>query len=151
MFRQIRRSVCLKIEIKFFDDFIPHFVFQNSFYSQFGSKNWLKSFLRNSDRLRHSLWLFAIVNLLFNQKFFTMAEIHVRAKKTSSSSWLWILVSVIVIAVVAFLLWNNRDKIQNNAGSKPTQTSFIQNHSLPAAWNFKKVSTAFTNPEHVVQ
>jgi len=63
-----------------------------------------------------------------------MAEIHVRAKKTSSSSWLWILISVIVIAVVAFLLWNNRDKLQNNdTTSKQSPTSYIQYHSLPAA------------------
>ena len=62
-----------------------------------------------------------------------MAEIHVQAKKSSSSAWLWILISIIVIAAVAFLIWNNRDKIQNDAGSKPTQTSFIQYYSLPAA------------------
>lgn len=62
-----------------------------------------------------------------------MAEIHVQAKKSSSSAWLWILISIIVIAAVALLLWTNRDKIQNNAGSKPNQTSFVQYHSLPAA------------------
>jgi hypothetical protein len=63
-----------------------------------------------------------------------MAEIHVQAKKGSSSAWLWILISIIVIAALAFvLIWNNRDNTQNNAGSKPSQTSFIQYHSLPAA------------------
>jgi len=62
-----------------------------------------------------------------------MAEIHVRAKKTSSSSWLWILISIVVIAVVAFLLWNNRDKLQTNETSKQSPTTFIQYHSLPAA------------------
>jgi len=69
-----------------------------------------------------------------------MAEIHVRAKKTSSSSWLWILISIIVIAVVAFLLWNNRDKLQNNTStnSKQSPTTFIQYHSLPAAWRSSK-------------
>ena len=62
-----------------------------------------------------------------------MAEIHVRAKKTSSSAWLWILISVIIIAAVAFyLVWNNRDNTQN-VNNKPSQTSFIQYHSLPAA------------------
>ena len=63
-----------------------------------------------------------------------MAEIHVQAKKGSSSAWLWILISIIVIAALAFvLIWNNRDNTQNNASSKPSQTSFIQYHSLPAA------------------
>ena len=62
-----------------------------------------------------------------------MAEIHVRAKKTSSSAWLWILISLVIIAVAAFLLWNNRDKLQNTTSSKQTPTSFIQYHSMPAA------------------
>jgi hypothetical protein len=62
-----------------------------------------------------------------------MAEIHVQAKKSSSSAWLWILISIIVIAAIALLVWTNRDKIQNNTGSKPNQTSFVQYHSLPAA------------------
>jgi hypothetical protein len=63
-----------------------------------------------------------------------MAEIHVQAKKSSSSAWLWILISIVVIAALAFfLIWNNRDAIQNNASSKPGPTSFIQYHSLPAA------------------
>jgi len=62
-----------------------------------------------------------------------MAEIHVQAKKGNSSAWLWILISIIVIAALAFvLIWNNRDNTQNNA-SKPSQTSFVQYHSLPAA------------------
>jgi Na+/proline symporter len=51
-----------------------------------------------------------------------MAEIHVRAKKTSSSAWLWILISIVVIAAVAFLLiWNNRDNTQNEVSSKQTR------------------------------
>jgi len=62
-----------------------------------------------------------------------MAEIHVRAKKTSSSSWLWILISIVVVAVAAYLLWNNRDKLQTNESSKQSPASFIQYHSLPAA------------------
>jgi len=63
-----------------------------------------------------------------------MAEIHVQAKKSSSSAWLWILISIIVIASLAFvLIWNNRDTVQNNANSKPSPTSFIHYHSLPAA------------------
>ena len=64
-----------------------------------------------------------------------MAEIHVRAKKTSSSAWLWILISILIIAAVAFyLVWNNRDNTQNdNAGSTQKPISLIQYHSLPAA------------------
>jgi lipopolysaccharide export system protein LptC len=62
-----------------------------------------------------------------------MAEIHVQAKKGGSSAWLWILISIIVIAALAFvLIWNNRDNTQN-VNSKPNQTSYIQYHSLPAA------------------
>lgn len=54
-----------------------------------------------------------------------MAEIHVQAKKRSSSAWLWILITIIVVAAVAFfLVWNN-NKVENNA-NKPAQTSFIQ-------------------------
>jgi flagellar basal body-associated protein FliL len=62
-----------------------------------------------------------------------MAEIHVQAKKGSSSAWLWILISIIVIAALAFVWIYNRDNTQNNANSKPSQTSFIQYYSLPAA------------------
>ena len=63
-----------------------------------------------------------------------MAEIHVRAKKTSSSAWLWILISVIIIAAVAFyLVWNNRDNTENNAGSTQKPISLIQYHSPAAA------------------
>lgn len=63
-----------------------------------------------------------------------MAEIHVQAKKGGSSAWLWILISIIVIAALAFvLIWNNRDTIQNNTSNKPSQTSLVQHYSLPAA------------------
>ena len=63
-----------------------------------------------------------------------MAEIHVQAKKGSSSTWLWILLSIIVIAALAFvLIWNNRDTTQEGTSSKPSQTSYIQYHSLTAA------------------
>ena len=70
---------------------------------------------------------------MFDQNVFIMAEIHVQAKKGGSSGWLWILISIIVIAAVAFILiWNNRDNTQN-VNNKPGPTSFIQYHSLPAA------------------
>jgi len=94
----------------------------------------LNNTLRNIDRYRHSLCLIIIDNLLFNQKILIMAEIHVQAKKGGSSTWLWILISIIVIAALAFvLIWNNRDNTQNSTSSKPNQTSYIQYHELPAA------------------
>jgi len=59
-----------------------------------------------------------------------MAEIHVQAKRRSSSAWLWILISIIVIAAIAFILiWNNNPNVRN-AISKQKQTSFIQ-YELP--------------------
>jgi hypothetical protein len=62
-----------------------------------------------------------------------MAEIHVQAKKRSSNAWLWILISIIIIAAIAFILiWNNNPNVRN-AISKPNQTSFIQYHSSQAA------------------
>ena len=94
----------------------------------------LNKTLRNIDRYRHSLCLIIIDNLLFNQKILIMAEIHVQAKKGGSSTWLWILISIIVIAALAFvLIWNNRDNTQNSTSNKPNQTSYIQYHELPAA------------------
>jgi hypothetical protein len=69
--------------------------------------------------------------LLFNLKYSFMAEIHVQAKKRSSAAWLWILISIIVIAVIAFLLiWNNRDTTTN---ANPAQTSFIHYDTSQAA------------------
>jgi bacteriorhodopsin len=63
-----------------------------------------------------------------------MAEIHVQAKKGSSSAWLWILITIIIIAALVFVLvWNNRDNIQKNANSKSGQTSFVQYQARRAA------------------
>ena len=54
-----------------------------------------------------------------------MAEIHVQAKKSTSSTWLWILVSLIIIAAVAVYILM-RDNVGNEKNiSKPNQTSFI--------------------------
>lgn len=54
-----------------------------------------------------------------------MAEIHVQAKKKSSSAWLWILISVIILGTIAFiLLWNNNPEVREKL-SKPTQTSML--------------------------
>ena len=53
-----------------------------------------------------------------------MAEIHVQAKKSSSSTWLWILVSLIIIAAIAVYILM-RDNVGNEKNiSKPSQTSF---------------------------
>jgi hypothetical protein len=54
-----------------------------------------------------------------------MAEIHVQAKRKSSSAWLWILISVIILGTIAFiLLWNNNAEVREKI-SNPTQTSMI--------------------------
>jgi len=56
-----------------------------------------------------------------------MAEIHVQAKRRSSSAWLWILISIIILGTIAFiLLWNNNAEVREKF-TKPTQTSMIQN------------------------
>ena len=53
-----------------------------------------------------------------------MAEIHVQAKKSSSSTWIWILVSLIIIAAIAVYILM-RDNVGNEKNiSKPSQTSF---------------------------
>jgi hypothetical protein len=59
-----------------------------------------------------------------------MADIHVQAKKRSSSTWLWILISIIVILTIAFILiWNNNPGVRN-AINKPSQSSSVQ-YELP--------------------
>ena len=61
-----------------------------------------------------------------------MAEIHVQQKKDNTSTWLWILISLVVVAALAFvLIWNNYNK--RNADTAQVQTSTVQYHSLPAA------------------
>lgn len=54
-----------------------------------------------------------------------MAEIHVQAKRKSSSAWLWILISVIILGTIAFiLLWNNNAEVREKI-TNPTQTSMV--------------------------
>ena len=53
-----------------------------------------------------------------------MAEIHVQSKKSSSSTWLWILVSLIIIAAVAVYILMRDNGVNEKAISKPSQTSF---------------------------
>jgi hypothetical protein len=52
-----------------------------------------------------------------------MAEIHVQAKKSSSSTWIWILVSLIIIAAVAVYILMRDNAVNEKAISKPNQTS----------------------------
>ena len=54
-----------------------------------------------------------------------MAEIHVQAKRKSSSAWLWILISIIILGTIAFiLLWNNNAEVREKI-TNPTQTSMV--------------------------
>ena len=53
-----------------------------------------------------------------------MAEIHVQAKKGSSSTWIWILVSLIIIAAVAVYILMRDNGVNEKNISKPSQTSF---------------------------
>jgi hypothetical protein len=54
-----------------------------------------------------------------------MAEIHVQPKKSSSSTWLWILVSLIIIAALAVYILMRDNGVNEKNISKPSQTSFI--------------------------
>ena len=54
-----------------------------------------------------------------------MAEIHVQAKKNSSSTWLWILVSLIIMAAFVVYLMMRDNTGDDKAVSKPNQTSSI--------------------------
>jgi bacteriorhodopsin len=54
-----------------------------------------------------------------------MAEIHVQAKKNSSSTWLWILVSLIIIAAIVVYLMMRDNGVTGKTVSKPNQTSYI--------------------------
>ena len=53
-----------------------------------------------------------------------MAEIHVQAKKSSSSTWLWILVSLIIIAAVAVYILMRDNTANAKTVNKPNQTSY---------------------------
>ena len=53
-----------------------------------------------------------------------MAEIHVQAKKSSSSTWIWILVSLIIVAAIAVYILMRNNEVNEKAIGKPSQTSF---------------------------
>ena len=61
-----------------------------------------------------------------------MAEIHVQAKKSTSSTWLWILVSLIIIAAVAVYILMRDNGVNEKNISKPTQTSFNMYNQIPS-------------------
>jgi len=61
-----------------------------------------------------------------------MAEIHVQAKKSTSSTWLWILVSLIIIAAVAVYILMRDNGVNEKNISKPTQTSFNMYNQVPS-------------------
>ena len=61
-----------------------------------------------------------------------MAEIHVQAKKSSSSTWIWILVSLIIIAAIAVYILMRDNTVNEKGISKPTQTSFNMYNQEPA-------------------
>jgi hypothetical protein len=53
-----------------------------------------------------------------------MAELHVEPKKHSSSTWIWILVSLAIVAIVAYFLLRD-NKATDNDQNRNT-TSYIQ-------------------------
>ena len=57
-----------------------------------------------------------------------MAEIHVEPKKHQSTpAWVWILVTVAIVALVAyFLTRNNTTTTDQNTGTTQGQTSYVQ-------------------------
>lgn len=55
-----------------------------------------------------------------------MAEIHVEAKKRTTSMWIWIALAIVIIAVIVFFAVRNKKAENGNAANKPNQTSYIQ-------------------------
>lgn len=56
-----------------------------------------------------------------------MAEVHVEPKKQTSSTWIWILVSLAIVAIVAYFLLRDNEAGENNMDGNTT--SYIQWHS----------------------
>ena len=55
-----------------------------------------------------------------------MAELHVESKKHASSAWIWILVSLAIIAAVAYFLMRGNNSDERNVNGNPT--SYIHEH-----------------------
>ena len=53
-----------------------------------------------------------------------MAELHVQAKKSTSSTWVWILISLIIVAAIVVYLMMRDSGSNEKPISKPNQTSF---------------------------
>ena len=62
------------------------------------------------------------INLL--QKKIVMAELHVEPKKNSSPAWIWILVSLAIVAIIAYFLL--RDNKATDINQNQNTTSYIQ-------------------------
>jgi hypothetical protein len=56
-----------------------------------------------------------------------MAEIHVESKKHTSSAWIWILVSLAIIAAVAYFLTRGNRTGENHINGNPI--SYLEEHS----------------------
>jgi bacteriorhodopsin len=59
-----------------------------------------------------------------------MAELHVEPKKHNSSTWIWILVSLAVVAIIAYFLLRDNKAGDNNMNRNTT--SFIQGFNAQA-------------------
>jgi hypothetical protein len=59
-----------------------------------------------------------------------MAEIYVERKRKSPV--LWILLALILLAVVGYLVWANRDKLDNNKTTTTEQTTTTTTPGAPA-------------------
>lgn len=56
-----------------------------------------------------------------------MAELHVEPKKHNSSIWIWILVSLAILAIVAYFLLRDNTAGDDNTVNR-NSTSYIQGH-----------------------
>ncbi len=62
---------------------------------------------------------------LFNQKFSTMAEIHVQAKKKTGLLWFWIILFLLVLgAIVVYVMFRDNKQVQQQSRN---QTSLQSN------------------------
>ena len=52
-----------------------------------------------------------------------MAELHVEPKKHSSPAWIWILISLAIVAIIAYFLLRDNKAMDND--QNPNTTSYI--------------------------
>jgi hypothetical protein len=67
------------------------------------------------------------LSIIFYTKNYFMAEIHIESKKHTSSAWIWILVSLVIIAAVAYFLTRGNRTGENHINGNP-----ISYHEPPA-------------------